>query len=128
MFWILLKLYIYIIYIYIYIYIYTNICFPLWCPRCRLIVTHTHTLTHTHTQHLTVMYYGAVGRQLHSYTGPPAIKICLTITFSLYRMEPLICFPIQNIYRYIVCTVDVGNKILSIYNWSKRGVLGIIYF
>ena len=38
----------------------------------------------TLTQNFTIMYYGRVGRQLHSYTGTPAFHICLTITFSLY--------------------------------------------
>ena len=54
--------------------------------------------THTHTHNLTTMYHGPVGRQLYSYTGPPALHTCLIITCSF-------CI-------YIVCILDVGNKIL----------------
>lgn len=49
----------------------------------------------THTPNFTIKYYGAVGRQLYSYTGPPAFQ--RWFTFSLY----------------IVCTVEVGKTFLS---------------
>jgi hypothetical protein len=47
-----------------------------------------------------ILYHGPVGRQLYSYTGPPA--------FHNYRI--FTC----SFCTYIVCIVDVGNKVYSI--------------
>ena len=90
------------VYIYIYIYIYTLVFVFLFDVRV------AGWWWYTHTHNLTIMYYGAVERQLHSYTGPPAFHMCRTITFnkffSIYRL--LHVFLEKNQQRIVFCLLS----------------------